>query len=275
MSTETSAIDKDLIRRFHEDGFFVLPEVLDASAVARARAASAAAAREAAASGYPVVMEALDPGGRNIRMPDLPAYDRLFVELAMHPRVVSYVAALLGDDWMLSNFTGNNALPGSQSMNAHCDQSTIMPEPWTDVWCLNAIWCLDDVDQGNGATRYLPGSHRFTRFAEVPTDPKAGMRPFEAGAGSVVFMHGRMWHTSGANTSADRERTMLFAFYARGFLRLQANWWQVISSADQAGLPDDVRDRLGLVWPNRGYGSYLLGTNPQPALGDARPRGAI
>ena len=68
---------------------------------------------------------------------------------------------------------------------------------------------------------------------------------------------------------------MLFAFDARGFLRLQANWWQVISSADQAGLPDDVRDRLGLVWPNRGDGSYLLGTNPQPALGDARPRGAI
>ena len=275
MSTETSAVDEDLIRRFHEDGFFVLPEVLDASAVARARAASAAAAREAAASGYPVVMEALDPGGRNIRMPDLLAYDRLFVELAMHPRVVSYVAALLGDDWMLSNFSGNNALPGSQSMNADCDQSTIMPEPWTDVWCLNAIWCLDDVDEGNGATRYLPGSHRFTRFAEVPTDPKAGMRPFEAGAGSVVFMHGRMWHTSGANTSADRERTMLFAFYARGFLRLQANWWQIISSADQDGLPNDVRDRLGLVWPNRGYGSYLVGTNPQPALGDARPRGAI
>ncbi len=275
MSTETSAVDEDLIRRFHEDGFFVLPEVLDASAVARARAASAAAARGAAAAGYPVVMEALDPGGRNIRMPDLPAYDRLFVELAMHPLVVSYVAALLGDDWMLSNFTGNNALPGSQSMNAHNDQSTIMPEPWADVWCLNAIWCLDDIDEGNGATRYLPGSHRFTRFAEVPEDPKAGMRPFEATAGSVLFMHGRMWHTSGANTSTNRERTMLFAFYARGFLRLQANWWQVISSKEQAVLPDDVRDRLGLVWPNRGYGSYLVGTNPQPALGDAGPRGAV
>ena len=90
----------------------------------------------------------------------------------MHEYVTAYVAALLGPDWVLSNFSGNIALPGSGSMNAHCDQSTIMPEPWVEQNCLNAIWCLDDVDEENGATRYLPGSHRFTRFSEVPADPK-------------------------------------------------------------------------------------------------------
>ena len=65
------------------------------------------------------------------------------------------------------------ALPGSQSMNAHNDQSTLHPEPWNDLWCLNVIWCLDDVDEGNGATRYLPGSHRIRWRSELPVDPAA------------------------------------------------------------------------------------------------------
>ena len=35
-------------------------------------------------------------------------------------------------------------------MNAHNDQSTVMPEPWTIRYTMNAIWCLDDVEEANG-----------------------------------------------------------------------------------------------------------------------------
>ena len=191
----------------------------------------------------------------------------MFTDLVAHPFVTAHVAALLGDDWMISNFTGNIALPGSGSMNAHCDQSTIMPEPWPQMYAMNAIWCLDDVDEGNGATRYLPGSHHFTSFAEVPADPKVGMRPFEAEAGSVILMHGRTWHTSGENTSADRERAMLFAFYTRSFLRLQANWWQIVPAERLGGLSPDLQFRLGLSMANMAHGTYLVGSMPQPKLG--------
>ena len=259
--------DPALVAQVHDQGYCILDGVLDAETVARARVASLLASERAAAAGYPVVSDALDPGGRNVRMPDLLAYDPIFGELAMHPQVVGVVEALLSDDWLFSNFSGNNALPGSGSMTAHSDQSTLMPEPWNELWCLNVIWCLDDVDEENGATRFLPGSHRFTRFADVPGDPKAGMVSYSARAGSVIVMHGRMWHTSGANTSAARERVMLFALYARAFLRLQANWWQVLPPDVLPALSPELRLRLGLVWPNRGYGSYLVSTNPQPVLG--------
>ena len=219
----------------------MLPSVIDRVAAASVREASVAAAEQAAAGGYPITWEDLDPNGRNIRIPDLLAYDPVFCQLVMNEHVTSYVAALLGPDWVVSNFSGNIALPGSGSMNAHCDQSTIMPEPWLEQNCLNAIWCLDDVDEGNGATRYLPGSHTFTRFSEVPVDPKVGMRPFEASAGSVIIMHGRMWHTSGENISADRERCMLFALYASGYLRLQANWWQIVPQETLAGMSSELQ----------------------------------
>jgi fumagillin biosynthesis dioxygenase len=93
------------------------------------------------------------------------------------------------------------------------------------------------------------------------------MRPFEAPAGSVIIMHGRMWHTSGENVSADRERCMLFAFYSSGFLRLQANWWQIIPQELLQGFSPELHTRLGLSGPNRGYGAYLVSTAPQPKLG--------
>ncbi len=260
-------VNPDLLRQVEEEGFCVLPSVIDRAAAASVREASVAAAEQAAAGGYPTTWEDLDPNGRNIRIPDLLAYDPVFSQLVMNEHVTSYVAALLGPDWVVSNFSGNIALPGSGSMNAHCDQSTIMPEPWLEQNCLNAIWCLDDVDEGNGATRYLPGSHTFTRFSEVPADPKVGMRPFEASAGSVIIMHGRMWHTSGENISADRERCMLFALYASGYLRLQANWWQIVPQETLAGMSSELQQRLGLSSPNRGYGAYLVSTAPQPKLG--------
>jgi len=260
-------VDPDLLAQVEEEGFCVLPSVIDRTATASAREASVAAAEQAAAGGYPTTWEDLDPNGRNVRMPDLLAYNSVFADLVMNERVTPYVAALLGHDWVVSNFSGNIALPGSGSMNAHCDQSTIMPEPWLEQYCLNAIWCLDDVDEGNGATRYLPGSHRFTRFSEVPANPKLGMCPFEAPAGSVIIMHGRMWHTSGENVSTDRERCMLFALYSSGFLRLQANWWQILPEDTLRGFSPELNQRLGLSSPNRGYGAYLVSTAPQPKLG--------
>lgn len=247
------------VEAFERDGFVILGDVLDAGEVARARAALVLAAHANEARGMPTRLEALDPGGCNVRVYDLVEHDPIFIELALHPAVLPLVDALLAHDALLSNFTANIALPGSGSMNAHCDQSTVMPEPWLETFALNAIWCLDDVDEENGATRYLPGSHLYTRFSEVPDDPKRGMRPFEAKAGSVIVMHGRMWHTSGANRSAARERAMLFAFYARSFLRTQCNWHVSLSRETRKRLTPEQADRLGLRAGNMHHGAYLAG----------------
>ena len=122
---------------------------------------------------------------------------------------------------------------------------------------MNAIWCLHDTDEGNGATRYLPGSHRFATKADVPADPKADMVAFEAPAGSVILMHGRLWHTSGENRSADRERSLLFAFYTRSFLRPQTNWWRSIPEDRHRSLGPELCELLALDYGNMVHGGYL------------------
>ena len=250
-------MDAAVAEHFEREGWAVLPALLSRDEIEATRAALARAAERSEASGRPTRMDALDPGGRNVRVYDLIEHDPLFRELAVHPLVLEHVDALLGPDALLSNFTANTALPGSGSMNAHCDQSTVMPEPWPEMWAMNAIWCLHDTDEGNGATRYLPGSHRFATFAEVPDDPTDGMRSFEAQAGSVILMDGRLWHTSGANTSADRERSLLFAFYTRSYLRPQTNSWRSIPADRQRALTPELQQLLALDFGNMAHGVYL------------------
>lgn len=255
--SETPVADRSVLDHFEEHGWAVIDGVLGRDEVAHAGAELVAAAEASEARGIPTRMDYLDPGGCNIRIYDLIEYSPVFADLVIHPQVIAYVAELLDHDLSVSNFSANIALPGSRSMNAHNDQSTVMPEPWVELWSMNAIWCFDDIDESNGATRYLPGSHRFTRFAEVPPDPAAAMRSFEASAGSVVLMDGRLWHTSGENTTEDRERAMAFAFYTRSFLRHQNNWWRALSPETRKGLDPQLKEWLGLRGGNMGYGSYL------------------
>jgi ectoine hydroxylase-related dioxygenase (phytanoyl-CoA dioxygenase family) len=98
----------------------------------------------------------------------------------------------------------------------------------------------------NGATRYLPGSHRYTRFEDVPEDAMARTVAFEAPAGSIVAMEGRLWHTSGANVTPDEQRRMMFAYYSSDFIRQQANWEAVMPPEVKDGLDDEGRRLFGL-----------------------------
>ena len=111
---------------------------------------------------------------------------------------------------------------------------------------MNVVWCLTDVHRDNGATLHIPGSHRYTTMADVPADPMAHMVPFEAAAGSIIVMEGRVWHTSGANTTADEDRALLFGYYTKPFLRPQWNFTAALAPERQAAMSPVLRYRLGL-----------------------------
>ena len=229
-----------------EQGWCVVPNALDADALARARAALDRAVEGMRRYGVPTYTAILDPNDANVRVYNLPEWDAEFVELLRHPIARALAEAVLGPNMIVSNFTANIAWPGSGSMNVHSDQALVIPPPWSEPWAMNIIWCLDDVHEGNGATRYVPGSQHWASFDDVPADVAARTVPFEAPAGSLIAMEGRVWHTSGANVSADERRAMLFGYYSRDFIRQQINWDACLSTETKDGLDDDARKLLGM-----------------------------
>ena len=239
-------IGADQRARLEDEGFCVFERVLDPARCEEVRARLLAASRESQRRGVPTWIESLDPNDRNIRVFNLLDLDPIFIELITHPLALAAVQSMLGEHFLISNFTANIALPGSGSMALHSDQALVIPEPWLEPWALNVIWCLDDVYEENGATRYLPGSHRFTRHGDVPSDALARTLPFEASAGSVIVMDGRLWHTSGCNRTRDVERALLFGYYTRDFIRPQVNWNVVLSESTRNGLDALMQGWLGL-----------------------------
>lgn len=232
--------------QLQREGFAIIPEVLDPDACAYVRARLWRAAEESERRGAPTRNIGIDPNEHNVRVFNLLDLDPVFVELIQHPLAIDIVTSLLGSGFLISNFTANIALPGSKSMKPHSDQSIVVPEPWFQPWSMNIIWCLNDIHAANGATLYLPMSHNIAWAREAPADPRAGMQPFEASAGSVIAMDGRLWHTSGVNVTAGEERALLFGYYSRDFIRPQTNWNAALSVATIASLSPQMRAWLGL-----------------------------
>jgi ectoine hydroxylase-related dioxygenase (phytanoyl-CoA dioxygenase family) len=239
-------LEGEMRSQLQEQGFCVFPAVLTSEELDRARAGL-----DRGVEWMRQVMPAqldhqLDPNEANVRVINLPAIDPIFIDLLIHHEALSAVEAVLGPHVLVSNFTANIALPGSGSMKLHSDQALIVPPPWPHPWAANIIWCLDDIYADNGATRYLPGSHRFQSLEEVPPDAMERTVAFEAPAGSFIVMEGRLWHTSGQNVTADERRRMLFAYYSSDFIRQQMNWSMMLAPELQGALTAQLRKLFGL-----------------------------
>ena len=240
------ALNETQRRQLTDEGFCIVPNVLSPAELVRVQQALDWAVEQTRQAGGDTHDFRLDPSAANVRVYNLPERDPVFIELLRHPAALACVEAVLGPNFIISNFSANIARPGSGAMRTHSDQALSVPEPWHKPWVLNIIWCLDDVDAENGATRYLPGSHRFRDFSEVPSDTEAQMQSFAAPAGSFIAMEGRLWHSSGSNTSVDRQRRMAFGYYGLDFIRQQVNWEATLSEATKACLDDEGRRLFGL-----------------------------
>ncbi|GAB1198751.1 hypothetical protein BDV32DRAFT_120296 [Aspergillus pseudonomiae] len=234
--------------KFKQDGWAIVPDVIDVEKTKEVVDRLWKAKEESERRGDPTYLDWLDPNSSNVRIFYLMELDPIFRELISHPVAVEMVQFALGQNFLVSNFTANIALPGSKSMGLHSDLSLQCPDPWLSTWGLNVIWCLHDVYYKNGATLYIPGSHRWKTKAEVPSDEEARklLVPFEAKAGSIIVMDGRLWHTSGCNITEDKQRALLFGAYNAPFLRGQVNWSAGLSEETKKTLSPQLREWLGV-----------------------------
>lgn len=135
----------------------------------------------------------------------------------------------LGAGWNHLSFISNISYPDCHPQGLHQDQSLIAPYAFPGAPVLvNTVYILQDVDEVNGGTLIIPGSHRLQSvtdgtFGEVP--PPINL---EAKAGSIMLMDGRVLHGGAVNRS-DRLRYIITNSVVRPWIRQQENFLLTVS----------------------------------------------
>ncbi len=185
------------------------------------------------------------------RLANLVDKGEIFERVIVMPDILEPVAHILGPRFKLSSLNLRSANPHSDWVQPlHSDVGAIADEQ--GYWVSNSVWMLDDFTRENGATRIVPGSHRWGKLPQqVVPDPSAA-HPDEVlltgRAGTVVVMNAHTWHGGTANHSS-AERRALHAFYTRWDKPQQQYQKKLIRQEVQQRLNPAVRQVLALDDP--------------------------
>ena len=102
-----------------------------------------------------------------MRINNLLTYDDIFWEVPLHENVLPVVERVLDKECLLSSFCSLVLGPGQEAQPIHEDTQLIpLPRPHIPI-TMNAIWALSDFRDDNGATRIVPGSHKYRFIAGI------------------------------------------------------------------------------------------------------------
>jgi ectoine hydroxylase-related dioxygenase (phytanoyl-CoA dioxygenase family) len=119
----------------------------------------------------------------------------------------------------------------------------------------NTIWALSDFTSANGATRVVPGSHKWAWEQRAEPDQ---ICQAEMTAGSVLFYSGSVLHSGGENRS-NTSRLGLNITYCLGWLRQEENQYLSCPPHIAKDLDPELQELLGYT-----QGDYALGYYSDP-----------
>lgn len=158
-------------------------------------------------------------------------------------------------DYQVGSMTGIEILPGESDQQLHRDDT---PYPMCVAGLelqIGVMWALTDFTAENGATRVVPGSHRFLRAWHRPDLSRVVQAVMPKG--SALLYLGSTWHGGGANRS-QAARTGLINTYSLGWLRPENNNTLEVPPEVAIRYNETVRRLLG--YASHGNGQDRLGT---------------
>lgn len=238
-----SMLSSEQLAALDRDGFLVLPGLLSEGMLeALRKRVEELFEEEGERAGGEFKQE---PGAR--RLANCVDKGEVFEEAIQIPEILAGKAHILGD-YKLSSLNVRSTNPRTEAdQPLHVDMNALPDE--RGYWVANTIYMLDDFTGENGATRVVPGSHKWgKRPQEAMGDPFAE-HPEQilvtGKAGTVVICNAHVWHGGTANRTGKQRRAM-HGFFCRRDKPQQQYQKRLLRAETQARLGPELRRILAL-----------------------------
>ncbi len=244
-----------ILRCLDEDGGVIVRDFIDQDLLRRLNAEFQADI-DKTAPGSDIVGEemAVFWGSQTKRFTRLAARAPSFAELLDHELMHDWAAHTLKGDYWLNTGQAMIVGPGEKGQRLHRDIAIwpIFEEIGRDApeVLVSILLALSDFTEEVGATRVIPGSHKWQDFMQTPKpeDTLGAVMP----AGSALLYLGKTVHGAGQNVTTDKWRHGLHMSFVVG--------WLTPEEASTVGVPWDIAKRyssrvqrmLGYASPGRG-----------------------
>lgn len=247
----------DVIAAIERDGAAIVEGLLSDAVVARVNAEVEAAVAEAdpTAPMFNPVMTAFH-GAQTKQVAGVPGISPTFAtDVMCHPMYLAVCDEVLAPSCARYQLNLGHLLqrgPGAEDQWLHRDELvwSDVPRPAPELQIASVI-AFVDFTRDNGATRLVPGSHRWPDRERSPAEQMAAPRPTadqiayaEMPAGSAVIYTGGTIHGGGANTT-DVPRRGAHLSYCLGWLRTEENNYLSTPPEVAAKLPREAQELLG------------------------------
>jgi len=176
-------------------------------------------------------------------------------ELALHPLINAACDLSLRpycDDYQLHFTQAVSISKGEGAQTLHRDRGVWGPFLNRSIETqFSTIWAISEFTRENGATQFVPGSHKWEKGRKAQPDEIAYA---EMSPGSVLLYNGTVLHGGGANTT-ETNRLGVLLHYTLNWLRQEENQYLSCPPEIAKDLPSDLRRLMGysLGGPTLGF----------------------
>ena len=161
------------------------------------------------------------------------------------PLVEQLVTEALGPNWISTSLIASISLEGGVPQALHQDQDIAMDSrsPLT----VNILTPITDIDETNGGTLVIPGSHKILTDAVREQKPVGKLPPainIDAKAGTMIITDGRLLHSTGINHTP-KPRIVMLNGMQNPLIRQQENWMLSVRSEVLRRASPKLLQRMG------------------------------
>lgn len=149
------------------------------------------------------------------RMSDVLNYGPAFDDIFLYPPLHEACVHVIGEPFKLSSLLARTLRPHAFAQDLHAD----LMRGSDDAPLVGFIFMIDPFRKDNGATRFIPASHKWPDLPSDRLTDTKGLYPGEVlgcgQAGSMLIFNGAIWHGHTANVTSEPRRSIQGYFVRR------------------------------------------------------------